>query len=404
MIKLSSRDRILAVIGREEPDHVPLNIDVHPSFAATDPIAAGWKDQFVIVDDLLELGTDPFISIFLPDPWFGSEVTVRSWQEKDSQTGDVLLGKEYGTPAGYLRQVIRETPDLYTWHKINRKTLGPIGELIDGVGLLEDVNPSRSIEFLLNDPKDLEKMTYLFQVPPADVLRKWRDEALFAKREAEKRGVLLIARRTYCGSAALWLCNAEKFILALNDNPDFVRGFLRIIQDWQNKLLDIVLDIGVDIVTRFGYYDTPDFWGVEQFGRFLAPLLEEESQLVHQAGAFHCQQQSKGYTQQCKVWKKLSLDILRDIDPVQGGENLEFLKKELGTTKTFWGGINADLMLVNSVPVDIEKTVCDIINLMAPGGGFVLAPIPALYSGVPWEKVRVLIEAWKKYRTYPVGT
>ena len=39
-------------------------------------------------------------------------------------------------------------------------------------------------------------------------------------------------------------------------------------------------------------------------------------------------------------------------------------------------------------------------QLMAPGGGFVLAPIPALYAGVPWEKVLVLIEAWKKCRNY----
>jgi len=313
-----------------------------------------------------------------------------------------LLGKEYQTPAGNLKQVIKETPDLRTWHRINRKTLGPMGELIDGVGMLEDVNPSRSVEFLVNDMDDLEKISYLFHPPVGDVLKEWQDASRFAKKQAGKRQVLLWARRTYCGSAMLWLCNAERFMYAMTDEPEFVRRFLRIVQDWQNKLLDIVLDIGVDVVTRFGYYDTPDFWGVRQFEEFLVPLIEEESAIVHQAGARLCQQQSKGLTQQRDVWKGLSVDILRDIDPVQGGEDLSSLKKELGARKTLWGAINADLMLANSSPEAIRQTVHETVALMAPGGGFVLAPIAALYAGVPWEKVEVMIDAWKECREYPM--
>ena len=158
MSKISSRERMLMVIRHEEPDHVPLNIDVHPSFIASEPVASAWKDQFAITDALLELGTDPFIAIWLPDPCAGKEVSIRTWKEKNPGTGETLLYKEYETPAGSLRQVIKETPDLYSWHRINRKTTGPVGELIDAVGLLEDVNPSRSVEFLINGPEDLEKM------------------------------------------------------------------------------------------------------------------------------------------------------------------------------------------------------------------------------------------------------
>lgn len=390
---------MLTVFRHEEPDHVPLNIDVHPSFVATEPVASTWKDQFVITDALLELGTDPFIAIWLPDPCPSKEVNIRTWKEKNPETGQTLLGKEYETPAGSLRQVIKETADLYSWHRINRKTIGPIGELIDGVGLLEDVNPSRSVEFLINGREDLEKMEYLFQLPSSPLLDEWRQAAHFAKREAERRGVTLWARRTYCGSALLWLCKAERFIYALTDEPEFVERFLRIIQNWQNKVLEMVLELGVDVVTRFGYYDTPDFWGVEPFRKYLVPLLEEESKVVHEAGAFHCQQQSKGLTQQIEVWKTLSIDILRDVDPVQGGEDLSRLKSELGTSKTLWGGINGDVMLVRSSREEIHQAVQDTVKLMAPGGGFILSLIPALYAGVPWEKVLILIEAWKESST-----
>lgn len=402
MTEMSSRERVLTTIRHEEPDHVPLNIDVHPSYIDYAPVARGWKDQFAVADSLLELGTDPFLCVWLPDPCPARDVAIREWRETDAATGQVLLGKEYTTPAGSLRQVIRETPDLYRWHRINRKTLGPLGELIDGVGLLEDVNPSRSVEFLVNDASDLEKMEYLFSPPTGEALRAWREAAVFAKREAEKRQVMLWARRTYCGSSVLWLWRADRFIYALHDDPEFVRRFLRIIQDWQKKMLELVLDIGVDVVTRFGYYDTPDFWGVRYFREFLAPLLEEECSLVHQAGALVAQQQTKGFTQQREVWRNLEVDILRDVDPVQGGEDLACLKRELGDRKTLWGGINADVMLAGASRDAIRETVEETIRLMAPGGGFVMEPIPALYAGVPWEKILALIEAWKEWRDYPI--
>ena len=400
---VSSKERVLTAVRHEEPDHVPLNIDVHPSYVDYDPIASGWTDQFVVTDFLLELGTDPFICIWLPDPCPAPEVTIREWKETDPQTGQTLLGKEYQTPAGNLRQVIRETPDLYTWHRINRKTLGPLGELIDGVGLLEDVNPSRSAEFLINDMEDLERMAYLFNPPCGKMLEEWREAARFARSEAEKRQVLLWARRTYCGSAILWLTDTERFIVSLHDQPEFAKRFLRIIQDWQCKMLDIVLDVGVDVVTRFGYYDTTDFWGVRPFKECLAPLLQEECAIVHQAGACVSQQQSAGLTAQVDLWKDINVDILRDVDPVQGGEDLACLKRELGDRKTLWGAVNTDLMLANASSEEIRRTVSETVELMAPGGGFVMAPIPALYAGVPWEKMWIMIDAWKACRDYPVS-
>jgi uroporphyrinogen-III decarboxylase len=394
---MTSRERLLATCAHQPTDHVPLHLDVHPLYYQYDLKAANWEDQFGRTDALLALGVDAMIEIWLPDPTFHPDVKVRSWREE--KDGAVLLGKEFQTPAGPLRQVIKETPDLYRWNKINGKTRGRFADnLIDGVGLLEDVNPSRSLEFLIKGPEDLPRLRYLFLPMEGEQLARWREDALYAKQEARKRQVALIARRTYCGAAMVWLTDALKTILTYDDDPDYVDEFLQIIHEWQLATLERVLDLGdIDIVTRFGYYDIPDFWGRKHFDRFLRPRIDAEGQLVHQAGALLRQQQSEGVTQLVDFYRNMQVDILCDIDPVQGGEDLTVLKRELGATKTLMGGVNGDLFLAIASPEAIDRTVRDTLELLSPGGGFIMHVIPGIYSGVPWANVLRLVESWRKY-------
>ena len=184
---------------------------------------------------------------------------------------------------------------------------------------------------------------------------------------------------------------------AYETDPGFVQEFLDIIHQWQLKLLDLVLDIGVDMVTRFGYYDTPDFWGLKHFERFVKPLMDEQAERCEAAGAYLSQQQSEGLTLQREIYKTMRVHILREVDPVQGGEDMALLKKELGRTKTLMGGINCDLSLAQASREEVDETVRSTLDLMAPGGRFIMHLIPGIYAGVPWEKVEWLIESWRRY-------
>ena len=394
--RMTSHERILTTCAHQETDHVPLHLEVHPSYLTHYPHIATWRDQFERTEFLLSLGVDAMAEVWLPEPTFHPDVTVRSWRENTN--GQVLLGKEYQTPAGSLRQVIRETDDLYTWHKINRNTRGPLADLIDGVGLLEDINPSRSIEFLVKGPEDLPKMRYLFQPMTDDQLAAWREDAIYARQQADRLGTVLLMRRLYAGSAMLWLTDALKSMLTFDTDPAYMQEFLDIIFQWQKAMLQQVLDIvPVDIVTRFGYYDTTDFWGKKYFDRYLRPIMDAEADLVHQTGALLSQQQSESLTQQADIYKQMKVDILRDVDPHQGQENMAFLKRELGASKTLMGGINGDLFLPKASPEEIDRTVRDTLALMAPGGGFILHVVPGVYFTAPWDKVLALVQAWEKY-------
>ena len=232
---MTSRERILSTVRGRDTDHVPLHIDVHPSYLSYDPTVAHWDDQFQRTDDLLALGTDPMIEVWLPDPVAHPDVKITTWREDNPPDGVPRLGKAYETPRGTLRQVIRETDDLYQWHRINRNTRGPLADLIDGVGLLEDVNPSRSCAFLINGPQDLDAMEYLFMPPQGDALSRWRRDADYAAQQARERGVCLLARRLYAGAALLWLTDATESICTFDEHPQYVQRFLDIIGRTQRR-------------------------------------------------------------------------------------------------------------------------------------------------------------------------
>ncbi len=65
---MSSRERILATCAHEPTDHVPLHLEVHPSYSKYDSDVAWWHDQLERTDDLLALGDDAMAEVWIPDP------------------------------------------------------------------------------------------------------------------------------------------------------------------------------------------------------------------------------------------------------------------------------------------------------------------------------------------------
>lgn len=399
---LSSRERYRTTFRHEEPDRVPLFMNAPQFYFVDDRVQ--WRDQFERADGLLAMGQDPMIDIWLPDPVCDPEVEIRSWRTIPEEGGEPLMFKEYHTPAGVLRQVVRETSDwcspLHTpWQPT---TFGIEKRTHYGMDLFDDWAISRRTEPWVKGPEDVEKLQYILKLPSGHLLDEWRQDALRAKKFAQERGLLLMVRRTIVGDAFLWLCNGSDFMCAMIESPDYVREFLAVFQAWSLQLIELALDIGVDVIQRRGWYENPDFWGPTHFATYLAPLIEEETQLVHQADTLHCYLLTEGHGHYLDTLSNMSVDILWGIDPVMGQVNLSEIKARLGGTKTLLGGVNSEVTLTQGTEEDIRKSTREVIATLAPGGGFVLSPIGGIWPGIPWRNVEVFFDEWKKWRTYPI--
>ncbi len=77
------------------------------------------------------------------------------------------------------------------------------------------------------------------------------------------------------------------------------------------------------------------------------------------------------------------------------------VKRKYGSQVCIIGNVDVDL-LSKGTPEEIETEVRDLIQDIAPGGGYILASGNSLASSVKIENVMAMGAALKKYGYYPI--
>jgi hypothetical protein len=394
---MSSRERIVAAIKREESDHVPLSFHIFQGPWYRGPLY--WRDQFERAQCLLELGLDPTIDIWLPDVEPRPDVRIKTWREKKGN--EILLTKEFHTPAGVLRQTVRETED---WcdpsHNILVWTTFGDGKRAEyGMHLIDDHNVPRRTEPWVKGREDLEKLKYLIRVPDGWKLDEWRMDTERALSFARRHNLFTVARRTIVGDAFQWFCDIPWFTTQHYDDPEFVENFLQIFQDWAMKLVELALEADVDMVYYRGWYETPIYWGEKGFRRFLLKHIEEQAKMTHAAGKLFAYFVSEGQGIYADILRDMESDVLMGIDPrmLHKGD-LHDLFATVGSGKSFSGGIDAEVTLASENPDIIDKAVKYAIEALGRNHGLILSAM--IFPQLGEKPVLLMIDSWRKYREF----
>ncbi len=95
------------------------------------------------------------------------------------------------------------------------------------------------------------------------------------------------------------------------------------------------------------------------------------------------------------------LDIYNPVQFTAADMDLKGLKKDFGKDLVFWGGgVNTQSTLKNSPPDKVKDEVKRILDIMAPGGGFVFAPVHNIQEDVPPENFWAMWDALMEYGKY----
>ena len=385
---------MMAAIECREPDYVPL------CFMIFGALKSKCRDQYEFVEKQLELGLDTIVELPAAPPntesyhsdlhglpvRFDPRVRVKEWREDRDDERYPLLYKEYATPSGTLRTVVSKAED---W---------PYG---DHVPLFDDYLIPRSKKFLITDGSDLEHLKYLLTPLSEEQISVFRETSLRAKEFADSRELLVTGGWGVGIEAACWMCGIEELILAAVYNPEFVEEMAQLIARWNQERMQLVLDVGVDLFVRRGWYESADFWPPDLFRRFILPSLQKEVQMAHQAGAKFGYIMTTGTMPLLDILLESGIDVLIGVDPVQGtGTDLPELKRKLNGKICIWGGVNGFVTVEMGSKEEIENAVETAISTLAPGGGFILSPVDNIRdtSEDAWKNVQVMIEAWKKRR------
>ena len=193
---------------------------------------------------------------------------------------------------------------------------------------------------------------------------------------------------------AQFLCGWDEFLVRLSVDPPFADRLLEKLAVAAVADLQLYLQAVGPYLEAVGFGD--DF-GI-QGGLQISPVMFRERVKPHLAriyAAAHAGSRAKVFLHSCgsvveliEDFIQIGVDVLNPVQTSAAGMQPEGLKARFGERIAFWGG-GADVqrLLPLGTPEEVRRDVRRRLEVLAPGGGFVFAPIHNLQADVPPENV-----------------
>jgi uroporphyrinogen-III decarboxylase len=378
---MSSRERVLAAMKREPVDYVPCSPLVNP---LTEAQRRGkpWNFPWDPPGDGLEylvtvMGLDRVVGHW----WLGSlfpdeRVTTRVW------VANGILHKAYDTPSGVLHASVRFDD---AW---------PFGRDIpfahDFLG--------HYTENWLKTEADLACLAHVL-LPPrtADHLARVRAQCEASKVIADRYQLATVATVGSGLTTALWMFGAEELALLTVDNPGLVEGYLDLEHRWSMRMIEILIDCGVDAIQRSGFYETSDYYSPAMLERFIGRMLREEIALTHQGGRPFCYILYSGLAPMLGYLAGLDFDCVSSLDPAFDDIDLAAVNAKLGDRKSFWTGPSNTFHMYADDPEVVRQAVRDVFAAFGKTG-LIISAVSSVHPMMPWENTVAMVEEWKRLR------
>ena len=376
---MTSRERVLAALRRQDVDHVPCCPFLSESLKGPQYT---WKDRADSLERIVHgLGLDGHVSVGVEASWH-PDVTARVWTEEFPDEPWPILHKQISTPAGPLTASVRLTDD---W---------PHGR---DIPLNSDWNVSRFVEPWIQTMVDVERYQYV-QLPPDDATVHQARERFAAQRKlADQYGVITYAG---CGmglTSGLQLFGAEQGVTLSMDHPEIVERFLEIEHRATLKRAELLAELGVDVICRNGFYETMDFWSPRQVRQWLVPLIQKEIEVMRSSGAAVTYTVCTGIMPMLDILAELDFDAYNAIEPVLTGQDMEQVARELGPRHAIWGGVSGPIHIGEGTPETARQAVRDAFRIFGKRG-LVLNAVPSIRAHWPWENALAMFTEWRTLR------
>lgn len=369
---MTHRERVLAALNHEEPDHVP--IDFGGTFATGINLGA--------YEELKKhLGIDS------PTRVASQRSQIATIDEEVLQRFDVdTRGVAWGMPDKSLYEQYPDGSYRDEWGAVRRKP--------EGMGHYMDVGHP-----FAGEPKleDIEKHPWFDPDDPGftrgvgEELKRLHEETDYAVILSLPVGVM--HQTQFLRGYAEWMMdtidNTAFFDALMERATDLVLGIMSNLLQVAGDNADIVL-YGDDIATQNGPLLSHDQYlkRIQPWHRKIFDFIRANTKakiLYHSCGSVY------------SVIPDL-IDLGIDaLNPVQVAakdmSDTARLKREFGKRLTFWGGVDTQHVLPRGTPEEVRAEVQKRIHDLAPGGGYVVNSVHNLQREVPPENICAMFDA-----------
>lgn len=408
MIKMNSRERVIAAINNQQPDRVPIDMG---SIAASGIVASA----YVRLREKLGLGNNPpqifnlfgmmvFVepevmeylgidTMLVPAlcPRFGIPIDKwKPWKLLDGTPVQVPVGFETveDKDGNLLLMVKGEAMGKMPKDGHHFSEIANTGMGESGLDSLEDPPDTNTQTFSLLTDEDLQ-----FRHDVAQNLYQSTDKALIVDLEENIRWNTSIANWMFAVAAAPERC------LALH---------MKKAENLLGKVKQLYEAVGpyVNVFAIYQDYGAQksEVISPEAFERLSVPPYKIIFDWIHQNTHWKVMFHSCG-----SIYKliphmiEMGVDILNPVQCETACMGPKQLKDDFGEKLVFWGGgCDTQSMLPHGTPDEVRQQVKERISTLGANGGYVFAPTQDIQADVPAENMVAMFEAAKEYANYPL--
>ncbi|MHB1455162.1 MAG: uroporphyrinogen decarboxylase family protein [Saccharofermentanales bacterium] len=352
---MNSKERVLKTLNHEEPDRVPVWCGVSPEFLQKAMKEFGLSDEEAF---RLRIGDD-----------FRRVHATYVGPDDRSPTLNLPEGITYRTPFGVLRH---------------------------GYGYGQPVNHP------LQDATMEEVINYEWPKPEwicADEIRK----------DTEKwKGQYAILGGDWSPffHDAIDLLGMEELLTGMYLNPEIVEAVMDRIVDYYFEVNKKIFQASGDMIDIYflgndlGAQAGP-LMGGDLFEKFIARHIKRLADLAKSFGLKVMMHSCGSIAMLIDGLFAAEVDAVQALQPDAYRMEASYLKRTFGSRMTFNGCIDSHHVLIDGTPELVENTVKQILDIMKPGGGFILSPShDYLLEETPVMNVIAMYDAAMKYGVY----
>lgn len=375
---MTSRERVWKALNHKEPDRIPVDLGGNSSG----------------MTDIAYKQLTHYLGIKNHDTTFSEWRTVENFDKRVLELLNIDICVVYmGQPQGYKLINYSESDDIFEneWG-IRRKNIGDYSQIIHNP--LNDLNIDDLKNFNWPDPYDPQRVWGLRE----------KAKKLF---ENTDYAIKLTDPMSLFNEISCMLRGFEQFMIDLITNEKFVFALVE-------KELELLMGFYGSALDAVGQYiqivETSDDYGMQNGPMFSPSIYKKFFKKAHKKlnDFIKSKTKAKILFHSCGSAKAfipdfidVGIDILNPIQPSAADMNLKEIKKEFGKYLCFHGGIDIQKALSGRLN-DIEENIKEVIEIMAIGGGYILASTHNIQPDIPPENVVAMYKYVREHGEYPI--
>jgi len=201
----------------------------------------------------------------------------------------------------------------------------------------------------------------------------------------------------------------DTFLVNMRTAPDFAQALLRKITDLCTTLMghflaacgDLIdiIKIGDDLGTQNSLMISPKL-----YRQLLKPLHAEFIAFIKARTPAKVFFHTDGdVVDLIPDFIEMGVDILNPIQTSAGRmSDLAALKARFGKHMVFCGGVDTSRILPHGTPDEVRREVRRVIELLGPGGGYMVASVHTIMNDVPAANILAMVDAVEECGQYPL--